>query len=405
MTETPNNGSTGCTEDTASSLRVHPKSPREAIQPDQAPPPPSRSRHARNPIVIFINFLLSVAVIGVVAAGGLLYWGKTEFDAPGPMTEDKTVVIPSGSGLSVIADTLENQGVIDNAQIFWAGVLAYKNAQKLKAGEYAFTAGSSMRQVMEDLVEGKAVYHTVTVPEGWTSAQIVARVREHPVLTGTLDKIPPEGSLLPETYTFTRGTSRAQIIKQMMEAQKNALASIWERRNKDIPLESPEELVILASIVEKETARSDERTRVAGVFINRLRKSMRLQSDPTILYGLHGGSAWQQDRSAITRSDLDARNPYNTYQIDGLPPGPIGNPGRAAMEAVANPSRTKDLYFVADGTGGHVFAETYEQHRRNVANWRKVEREARRKAAEAAKAEKAKDGDAKEPAANGDVSQ
>jgi UPF0755 protein len=369
-TEDPDSGTDGDTP----LNRPNPKSPREAIQPEPAPQPPARSRHVRNPVVIVINFLLSLAVLGVIAAGGLLYWGKAEFEAPGPAVAEKTVIISSGSSLQQIADTLENQGVIDNAYLFWAGVRAYKNAGKLKAGEYAFAPGSSMREVMEDLVSGKAVYHTVTVPEGWTSQQIVERVREHPVLTGQLDEIPPEGALLPETYTFTRGATRAQIISQMRAAQKKALAEIWDRRIEGLPIETPEDLVILASVVEKETARADERPRVAGVFVNRLRRGMRLQSDPTILYGLYGGDAWNQDRSGITRSQLDARNPYNTYQIDGLPPGPIGNPGRAAMEAVANPSRTKDLFFVADGTGGHVFAETYEQHQRNVIKWREIER-------------------------------
>ncbi|WP_417768799.1 endolytic transglycosylase MltG [Stappia sp.] len=384
MTETPTDESDRAKDGETTAFRPNPKSPREAIQPEPAPQPPARSRHVRNPFVIVINAILSIAVLTVIAVGGLLYWGKAEFEAPGPLTAEKTVIISSGSGLQAIADTLENQGVIENAYVFLAGVRAYKNAGKLKAGEYAFAAGSSMHEIMQDLVGGKAVYHTVTVPEGWTSAQVIARVREHPVLTGTIDEIPPEGALLPETYTFTRGTTRAQIVQQMRDAQAKAVAEIWERRTDGLPVETPEEMVILASIVEKETARADERTRVAGVFVNRLNKGMRLQSDPTIVYGLFGGEAWSQDRSAITRSQLDARNPYNTYQIDRLPPGPIGNPGRAAMEAVANPSRTKDLYFVADGTGGHVFAETYEQHQRNVARWRQIERERREREAQQA---------------------
>ncbi|MBA5776816.1 endolytic transglycosylase MltG [Stappia sp. F7233] len=374
-------------------IRVHPKSPREAIQPEPAPPPPARSRHVRNPIVIFINFLLTVAVLGVIAAGGLLYWGKLQFDSEGPLKEEKTVIISSGSGLDSIASILTYQGVIEDDLVFKAGVWIYKNARKLKAGEYAFPAGASMRQVMDALVEGKAVYHAVTVPEGWTSAQVVERLKSDPTLVGELTEIPPEGALLPETYSFTRGTTREQILQQMISAQTKALAEIWERRADGLPVKSPEELVVLASIVEKETARADERPRVAGVFVNRLNRGMRLQSDPTILYGLYGGEAWKVDRSAIKRSELDAKNPYNTYQIDGLPPGPIGNPGRAAMEAVASPSRTRDLYFVADGTGGHVFAETFEQHQRNVAKWRQVERDARRKQEEEA-------GDGDKPAAN-----
>ncbi|MEM9635987.1 MAG: endolytic transglycosylase MltG, partial [Pseudomonadota bacterium] len=174
-----------------------------------------------------------------------------------------------------------------------------------------------------------------------------------------------------------RGTSRQEVLDQMKGAQEKLLTEIWGRRTEDLPVSSPEELVILASIVEKETALADERPRVAGVFVNRLNKNMRLQSDPTILYGLYGGEAWLKDRSAIKQSELKAENKYNTYQIDGLPPGPIGNPGRAAMEAVANPSRTQDLFFVADGTGGHIFAETYEQHQENVRKWRRIERERR----------------------------
>ncbi len=362
-------------------MRIKPKSPREAIQPEPAPGPPPRSRHVRNPVVILINMVISLAVFSLFGAAAALYFGKQAFERPGPLEQDSTVIIASGSGLSGITGRLKDQNVIQDTLfdelVFNVGVRFYKNATKLKAGEYAFKAGVSMEEVMTDLVEGNAVTHAVTVPEGWTTAQIIQRVRENKVLVGEITDIPPEGALLPETYTFTRGTSRQQIINQMSAAQEKLLADIWERRTEGLPIETPEELVILASVVEKETAKADERPRVAGVFVNRLNRNMRLQSDPTILYGLHGGDAWLQDRSAITRSDLNKENPYNTYQIDGLPPGPIGNPGRAAMEAVANPSRTKDLYFVADGTGGHIFAETYEQHQANVRKWRKIERERR----------------------------
>ncbi|MFN4009715.1 MAG: endolytic transglycosylase MltG [Pannonibacter sp.] len=358
-------------------MRLKPKSPREAIQPDKAPEPPTRSRHVRNPFVILVNLILSSIVLMMLAAGAALYWGKTQFDAGGPLTADRTVIISSGQGLSTIAETLEANNVISNAWVFDVGVRAYKNAGRLKAGEYAFKAGVSMQDVMQDLVEGNAVTHAVTIPEGWSTAQIVARLRENEILTGEITAIPDEGALLPETYTFTRGASRQQILDQMAAAQTKLLKEVWGRRTEGLPIKTPEELVILASIVEKETARADERPRVAGVFVNRLNKSMPLQSDPTIVYGIHGGEAWTRDRSAITRADLDRKTPYNTYQIPALPPGPIGNPGRAAMEAVANPSRTKDLYFVADGTGGHVFAETYEQHQANVRKWREIERNQR----------------------------
>ncbi|MHA7773252.1 endolytic transglycosylase MltG [Roseibium sp. M-1] len=362
-------------------MRIKPKSPREALQPEPAPAPPQRSRHVRNPLVILINLILTLTVFGLAAVGGALYFGKEKFEEAGPLQKEATVVISSGAGLTGITDRLSGQGVIADSLvdewIFNLGIRFYKNATKLKAGEYAFKPGVSMQDVMTDLVEGNAVTHSVTVPEGWTTAQIIERVREHPVLTGEITDIPVEGALLPETYTFARGTSRQEVINQMKAAQTKLLSEIWERRTNDLPVKTPEELVILASIVEKETALADERPRVAGVFVNRLNKSMRLQSDPTILYGLYGGEAWLKDRSAIKQSELKQENEYNTYQIDGLPPGPIGNPGRAAMEAVANPSRTLDLYFVADGTGGHVFAETYEQHQANVRKWRQVEKDRR----------------------------
>ncbi|TWI93242.1 UPF0755 protein [Roseibium hamelinense] len=362
-------------------MGIKPKSPREALQPEPAPGPPPRSRHVRNPFVILTNMAISLAVFALLAVGAALYFGKQTFDQPGPLTEDKTVVISSGSGLSGITDRLAAAEVIGdgliNEWVFNLGVRFYKNETKLKAGEYAFKAGVSMDEVMRDLVEGNAVTHSVTIPEGWTTAQVLERVREHPVLVGEITEIPAEGALLPQTYTFTRGTTRQGVIDDMKEAQSKLLAEIWDRRVDDLPIETPEELVILASIVEKETAKADERPRVAGVFVNRLDRGMRLQSDPTILYGLFGGEAWLKDRSAITQSQLQAENDYNTYQIDALPPGPIGNPGQAAMEAVANPSRTRDLFFVADGTGGHVFAETYEQHQANVRKWRQIERERR----------------------------
>lgn len=362
-------------------MRIKPKSPREALQPEPAPEPPQRSRHVRNPLVILSNLIITLAVFGLAAVGGALYFGKQKFEEPGPLSEEAMVVISSGSGLSGITDRLAGKGVINDSMfdewVFNLGIRFYKNATALKAGEYVFAPGVSMHEIMTDLVEGNAVTHSVTVPEGWTTAQIIERVRAHPILEGEITEVPAEGDLLPETYTFARGTSRQEVLNQMKQAQQRLLAEVWERRTDELPVNSPEELVILASIVEKETALADERSRVAGVFVNRLNKNMRLQSDPTILYGLYGGEAWLKDRSAIKQSEIDAKNEYNTYQIDGLPPGPIGNPGRAAMEAVANPSRTQDLFFVADGTGGHAFAETYEQHQENVRKWRQVERQRR----------------------------
>lgn len=376
-------------------MGIKPKSPREAIQPARAPEPPPRSRHVRNPFVILINMVLTLAVMSVVALSAGLYFGKQKFEATGPLEQDDTVLITSGSGLAGITDRLVQKNVIGDSWadriVFNVGIRFYKNTTKLKAGEYAFPAGISMQQVMTDLVEGNAVTHAVTVPEGWSTAQVLERLKANKVLVGNITEVPGEGELLPETYTFTRGATRQDILDQMKDAQTKLLAEVWERRVDDLPIETPEQLVILASIVEKETAKADERPRVAGVFVNRLNRKMRLESDPTILYGLYGGEAWIKDRSAIKQSEKAAENKYNTYQISGLPPGPIGNPGRAAMEAVANPSRTKDLFFVADGNGGHAFAETYEQHQANVRKWREIERELRRKEREAAQQPNASD--------------
>ncbi|SCM73663.1 conserved hypothetical protein [uncultured Pleomorphomonas sp.] len=358
--------------------RVNPKSPREALAPDQAPPLP-RSRRARNPIVVFMNGLVTLLLLGILAAGALLYWGKREFEKPGPLTEEKVVIIPADSGLVRVADILETEGVIESPYdmlghyIFIGGVRAYQQQGRLKAGEYAFPAGISMRGVMNMLVSGKAILHQITFPEGLTSQQIVDRLKQSEFLTGAVAAVPAEGTLLPETYSFTRGASRSQIIEQMQAAHTKALDEIWAGRNDDLPFSDPKELVTLASIVEKETGKADERPHVASVFLNRLARNIRLQSDPTIIYGLVGGAGTLG--RPITRADIDKPTPYNTYHVNGLPPGPIANPGRAALEAVANPSNTKDLYFVADGTGGHVFAASLAEHNRNVAKWRRIERE------------------------------
>ena len=366
--------------DTADEIktRVNPKSPREAIAPEQAPPLP-RSHRARNPIIVIMNGLVTLLLLGVLVAGAVLYWGKGEFEKPGPLRQEKVVTIPADSGLVRIADILESEGVLENPYdmlghyIFVGGVRAYRQQGRLKAGEYAFPAGVSMRGVMNMLVSGKAIMHQITFPEGLTSQQIVDRLKQSEFLTGPIPAVPAEGTLLPETYSFTRGASRSQILEQMKTAHAKTLDEIWTGRNRDLPFSDPKELVTLASIVEKETGKADERPHVASVFLNRLQHNMRLQSDPTIIYGLVGGAGTLG--RPITRADIDKQTPYNTYHVNGLPPGPIANPGRAALEAVANPSNTKDLYFVADGTGGHVFAASLAEHNRNVAKWRKVERE------------------------------
>ena len=352
--------------------RIAPKSPRQVLQPETAPPPPPRSQKARHPLVVVLNFFVMVVVLIVLAAGAAFYFGSKRFTAPGPLAQSTSVLIQAGSDLDSISAQLERHNVIDNPFIFSTAVrFFYKAEDKLRAGEYLFEANASMEKVLEDLLSGRSVLHALTFPEGWTSQAIVDKLNADSVLTGEIKTVPPEGSLMPETYKFTRGATREQMIEQMKRAQSRAVEDLWARRAPGLPIETQEEFVTLASIVEKETGKADERPRVASVFINRLREGMRLQSDPTVLYGLFGGKGRPADRP-IYQSDLDKQTPYNTYQVAGLPPTPIANPGRAALEAVANPSRTEELYFVADGTGGHVFATNLEEHNRNVARWRQI---------------------------------
>jgi UPF0755 protein len=348
-----------------------PRSPRLALEPDRVPPP-RRSKKARHPFVIVGNAIFTVLVVISVAVGGLLFVGKQRFELPGPLEADKVVNIPRGLGIKDISDLLTREGVIDQPYVFIGSVIVLKARGDLKYGEYQFAKRSSVSDVVDTIIEGKVVQHAITIPEGLTSEQIVQRLLENDVLSGQIKEIPREGTLLPETYKFTRGMSREQIIQRMAQAQKHALADVWEHRTADLGVKTPEQLVILASIVEKETGRSDERSRVAAVFYNRLKSKMRLQSDPTIIYGLTGGKGGLG--RPILKSEIEQPTPYNTYVIDGLPPGPIANPGRASLEATANPARTKELFFVADGTGGHVFADNYNEHQKNVAKLRGLER-------------------------------
>src|ERR1700744_244737 len=336
---------------------ISPRSPRAALEPEQVPPPPRRSERARNPFVVVGNAIITILIIGLLGTAGAYYYGRKIIEAPGPLQEEKTVVIPTRGGMSDIADVLQREGVIDNNRwAFIGAVFAMKAHAGLKGGEYAFQKNASLRDVINTIVEGKVVQHSVTVPEGLTSEQIVARLTDSDIFSGTIHEIPREGTLLPETYKFPRGTSREQVIQRMQSAQKRLVAEIWEHRSPDVPLKSPEQLVTLASIVEKETGNADERSREAAGFPYRLQKKMKLQSDPTIIYGLVGGKGTLG--RPIKRSEILQPSPYNTYVVDGLPPGPIANPGRASLEAAANPARTRDLFFVADGTGGHAFTET-----------------------------------------------
>jgi UPF0755 protein len=353
---------------------ISPRSPRAALEPEQLPPPPKRSDRARNPLVVFGNAVITLILVVMVTVGGAYIYGKQKIEAPGPLQEDKVVNIPSRAGVTDIADILQREGVIDNNRwVFIGAVFALKARSELKPGEYLFSKNVSLGDIIGTIVEGKVVQHAVTIPEGLTSEQIVARLSENDIFSGSVREIPREGTLLPETYKFPRGTPREQVIARMQQTQKRVLAEIWERHSSDLPIKTPEQLVTLASIVEKETGKADERSRVASVFINRLRQKIKLQSDPTIIYGLVGGRGTLG--RPIKRSEIQQPSPYNTYVVDGLPPGPISNPGRASLEAAANPARTRDLFFVADGTGGHAFSDSYDQHQKNVAKLRAMEKQ------------------------------
>jgi UPF0755 protein len=362
---------------TAGASRIAPRSPRAALEPERIPQPRAvrPSKRARHPVVVVGNAVLTIIVLLALVGGVAVAIGKQRFEAPGPLDRERTVNIPRGLGIKDIADLLQREGVIDQPWVFMGGVVALKARDELKFGEYLFHRQASLRDVVDTLVEGKVILHQATIPEGLTSEQIVARLLENDILSGPVKEIPKEGTLLPETYRFGRGTTREQVIQRMQQAQKRAIQEAWERKAADLPIQTPEQLVVLASIIEKETGRADERSRVAAVFINRLKQKMKLQSDPTIIYGLVGGKGTLG--RPIMRSEVDQATPYNTYVIVGLPPGPIANPGRAALEAAANPSRTREIYFVADGTGAHAFAENYEQHQRNVARLRLIEQQQR----------------------------
>lgn len=317
------------------------------------------------------GFVLAVGL----ATGGVVAWGYAEYLRPGPYNIGTTIIIDEGTGVDAIARDLQGRGLIRSAFVFRAGLRLLDPDKTLKAGEYAIPPSLSPRAFAGRLDGGKTVVRRLTVAEGLTTAQILAQLRATEGLSGEIRRRPDEGSLLPETYHFSYGDTREQIVGRMRVAMADVLEEIWRRRAPGLPVRSPAEAVILASIIEKETGRADERQRVAGVFVNRLNKGMRLQSDPTVVYGLTDGQG--PLGRGLTRADLAKDHPFNTYVIRGLPPGPIANPGRASLEAAVNPAATGDLYFVADGKGGHLFARTLREHNANVAKWRRIERERR----------------------------
>ena len=372
----PNGGFVaGPTAEVMEQKRISPRSPRAALEPERVPQPPRRSASARHPLVIVGNAIFTILIVLAIVVGTAVVLGKQRFDTRGPLAEDKIVNIPRGLGIRDIADLLMREGVIDQPWTFVGGVIVLKARDELKFGEYQFPKQASLHDVISTIVEGKVVLHQISVPEGLTSEQIVQRLLDMDILNGNIREVPREGSLLPESYRFTRGTPREQVIQRMQQGQRRVLQEIWDHRMADLPLKSPEQLVTLASIIEKETSRPEERTRVAAVFVNRLKQKIKLQSDPTIIYGLVGGKGTLG--RPIMESEIRQPTPYNTYVIEGLPPGPIANPGRASLEAAANPARTKEIFFVADGTGGHAFAENYDQHQKNVERLRAIERQQR----------------------------
>jgi UPF0755 protein len=347
------------------------RAPEEKPDKSEKRPPKRRRRVGLSSFSGFLSF----ALLGVVCGLGLFAWAMMEARRPGPLAADKVVVVAREDDGGPIGDQLERAGVIDSSLWFAAMTLMDGSRSALKRGEYAFKAGVSLREVEAELVAHKVVLHSITIPEGLTSDQVVQRVRDNDALVGDVKETPAEGAILPETYKFALGETRQAILAVMVKAQAKTVDEIWKNRAPDLPIKSPGELVTLASIVEKETGKPDERARVAGVFVNRLQRHMKLQSDPTIVYGLVYGKGVLGH--SITKAELEQSTRYNTYIIDGLPPGPICNPGKAALEAAANPARGKELYFVADGTGGHAFAETFDQHQKNVAHWREVDKEAK----------------------------
>ncbi|MEJ5018627.1 endolytic transglycosylase MltG [Ochrobactrum vermis] len=363
-------------ETNATSKPFVPKSASEALRPEPGTPPPrKRSRHARSQVVVFMNFMLSLVVLVLLGASALFYFGKMQFDAQGPLTAETTFLVKRGAGIAEVSNSLENREIVSDARIFRYGMRTLGHENDLKAGEYAIPAGATMRDVMNILISGKSIMYPLTIPEGLTVKQIFDRISTDPTLVGDMPKdMPPEGALFTDTLNFTRGTTRAEIIDRMITSQKKLVDDAWAKRGPDLPIKDKNEFVTLASIVEKETGIASERPHVASVFVNRLKKGMRIQSDPTIIYGLFGGAGKPSDRP-IFKSDIEKPTPYNTYVINGLPPTPIANPGKAALEAVANPLDTEDLYFVADGTGGHVFSKTLQEHNANVRKWRSVEQQ------------------------------
>ncbi|NIZ10772.1 endolytic transglycosylase MltG [Pseudooceanicola sp. HF7] len=375
------------------------------------------------------NGFTILIMLGVLLAGAIL-WGQRQYVAEGPLEQAMCLRVASGSNMRAVSHDLEETGAVSNGTLMRIGADYAEKSDELKAGAFLVPAGASMEQIVDIVTRGGAntcgteiiwrvgirtsdvlvreldpatnryeeqarfvpseeletpeiftnmledndTRFQLILAEGVTSWQVQQVLNDVPILSGDeVEETPAEGSLAPQSYSLTRGDSRTALVELMQSRQNEILTAAWEARDPDLPLDSPEELLTIASIIEKETAVPGERTLVASVFENRLRRGMRLQTDPTVIYGVTNGQG-VLDRG-LRRSELDRVTPYNTYQIDGLPPGPIANPGRAAIEAAVHPADTEYVYFVADGTGGHAFAATLAEHNANVARWREIERE------------------------------
>ncbi len=326
-----------------------------------------------------ISIFVLLAVLAAAGLGGGWVWLQDQINRPGPLIEETVFVVEPGEGLGAIAARAQRDGVIGNARVLRLAARLENVQRDIKTGEFVVAPRISMADFLDLLVEGRVRTYRITIPEGRTTAQALRIIEADPTLVGPLPDPPPaEGALLPDTYVFSRGDTRIELVERMKAAQTALIAELWPGRQADLPFETPEEAVILASVVEKETGLASERPQIAGLFVGRLKRGMRLESDPTIIYGVSRGEPLYNrrgQRRTLYRSEIDRETPWNTYQIDGLPATPICNPGRDAIAAVLNPPETKYVFFVADGEGGHLFAETLAEHNRNVARYRRIERE------------------------------
>jgi UPF0755 protein len=314
--------------------------------------------------------LLALLVVLLLLAGGGAWWARETWRAPGPLAEPTAIIVPRG-GSEAIGTALAERGVISDARIFMVATWVTRNEGPLRAGEYLFPANATLPQVLDVLRHARPVQRRLTLPEGLTVRQMTALIQAAPGMTGDIPTV-PEGGILPETYSYQYGDARAVLVRRATQAMETVLDRLWKDRAPNLPVTTPREALVLASIVERETGQPEERPRVAAVFLNRLRRGMPLQSDPTVAYAAADGAPLDRP---LSRADLDRDHPFNTYKVRGLPPGPIASPGEESIKAVLHPADTQDLYFVADGTGGHAFARSLDEHNRNVARWREIERQ------------------------------